>query len=220
MLLEHLVRRFLGMAEQDLVELLAQDLKRLRRRSFEGGREIGILLDRAVGSPEAGSPLLDEPGRRDRLADAERGRISLVHGSCDSPMWKRGNRSRSSTTTLRPRLTSSVAALDLPAPHRSPPHRSPTGSFTPSMVVLEHHAYTNSQPRARTKHFLPVGPGGDHAGGTCPRVGTGDGSSGPWRGRCGLPSARRRLRLRSRTSCGWPGARGHGQSPAWRESLS
>ncbi len=40
----------------------------------------------------------------------------LIHGSCDSPMWKRGKRSRSSTSTLRPRRASAAAALEPPGP--------------------------------------------------------------------------------------------------------
>ncbi len=72
MLFEHLGAALLGMAKQDFVESLAQDLERLRRRSFDGGRKIGILLERAVERLEASPPLLDESGRRDRVANAER----------------------------------------------------------------------------------------------------------------------------------------------------
>ena len=47
-LLEHPGAALLGVTEQDLVEALPQDLKRLRRGRFQGGREIGVALVRSV----------------------------------------------------------------------------------------------------------------------------------------------------------------------------
>ena len=72
MLFEHPGAALLGMAQQDLVEFFAQHLKRLGRRRLARELEIGVPLVRAVGSPKARAPLLDEPGRRDRVAHAER----------------------------------------------------------------------------------------------------------------------------------------------------
>ena len=70
-LLEHPGAALLGVAKQDLVESLAQDLKRLRCRRFRGGLKIGVPLVLPVGTAEARAPLLDEAGRRDRVACAE-----------------------------------------------------------------------------------------------------------------------------------------------------
>ena len=43
-------------------------------------------------------------------------KISFVQGSWDSPMWKRGNCSRSRRSTRRPRRASAVAVLEPPGP--------------------------------------------------------------------------------------------------------
>src|SRR5262249_11883195 len=72
MLLEHAYAALLGMTQEDLVELFSQRLKRLGGGGLAGELEIGVALFRAVRSAEARAPLLDESGRRDRVAHAER----------------------------------------------------------------------------------------------------------------------------------------------------
>src|SRR6059036_4084985 len=71
MLLEHLGAALLGVAKQDFVEFFSQDLKRLRRGRLPRVLEVGVPLVRAVRSPEARAPLLDEARCGDRVAHAE-----------------------------------------------------------------------------------------------------------------------------------------------------
>src|SRR5262249_17391028 len=71
MLLEHARAALLRVAEQDIVELLAQNLKGLRSRRLTRELEIRVALIRAVRPPEAGAPLFDEARRGDRVAQAE-----------------------------------------------------------------------------------------------------------------------------------------------------
>ena len=116
---------------EDLVEPLPQDLERLGRRRLHRGLEIGILLGAALGRTEAGAPLPDESGAAIASSAPSARRTSLLHGSCDSPIWKRGNRSRSSTTTLLPRRVSAVAALEPPGP----PPTTATSKSHPLLVM-------------------------------------------------------------------------------------
>ena len=80
-----------GVLEQDLVEPRARHLVGLRARHLPGLREVGVLIGLAVGGGEAGAPLLRRSRRRPPPPSAPiSARTSLIQGSCDSPMWKRG----------------------------------------------------------------------------------------------------------------------------------
>src|SRR5207248_3390460 len=57
----------------------------------------------------------------------------MLKGRSDSPMWKRGNLSRSSTITLRPAFASKIAAV-LPA---GPPPMIATSYFSTGQKVVE-----------------------------------------------------------------------------------
>ena len=116
MLFEHPGAGLLGVAQQDLVEFFAQHLKRLGRGRLARELEVGVSLVRPIGAAKAGPHFSTNPAAAIVSRTPSVRRISLVHGSCDSPMWKRGNRSRSSTTTLRPRWASAVAAVEPPGP--------------------------------------------------------------------------------------------------------
>jgi predicted metalloprotease len=88
-----------------LAGVWANNAQRARQILESGDIEEGLNAAAAIGD--------------DRLQRQAQGRVvpeSFTHGSCDSPMWKRGTRSRSSTTTLRPRWASAVAAVEPPGP--------------------------------------------------------------------------------------------------------
>src|SRR6185436_1052182 len=78
-------------------------------------------------------------------------KTSLLHGSCDSPMWKRGNCSRSSRTTLLPRRLSAVAALEPPGP----PPTTATSKSHP-LLVMPVCAHV-SPPCSRPHHGAELG---------------------------------------------------------------
>jgi len=98
------------------VELGARHLIRLRLRCLGGGGEVGVLLDRAVRGDERRAPLVDEAGARERLVEAELAPELAAPRQLRLADVKRGNASRSSTSTRRPRRASAVAAAAPPGP--------------------------------------------------------------------------------------------------------
>ena len=107
----------LRVPEQDVVEALTRDLVGLRRRCLHRTREIGVLGGAAVVRREARAPLVRRiplPGPGPRTPRVRK--TSLLQGSWLSPMWKRGNVSRSRSRTRWPLRASCAAAEEPPGP--------------------------------------------------------------------------------------------------------
>ena len=86
-----------------------------------------------------------KPASRTRSAAPIAARASLTEASSDSPMWNRGNRSRSSRTTRRPRCASHAAAVE-PA---GPP---------PMTTTSQSGLVTATSLPARRRRAWPAGP--------------------------------------------------------------
>ena len=116
----------LGMAQEDLVESFPEDLERLGVGVSTAASKSAYCSVMLSGGRKVAPHFLTKPAEAIAWSAPRAWKTSLLHGSCDSPMWKRGNRSRSSRRTRFPRRASAVAALEPPGPPPRQLRRNPT----------------------------------------------------------------------------------------------